>query len=104
MLTGFAEVKIGVRYVDEAGVEVRGMPASLNSYAKVRVEYESMPGWTEDISQCRSFDELPPNCQAYVRRLGELLDGVQIAWVGVGNSRLDMIKMGDTSAYEGTRA
>lgn len=94
VLTGFDEVRIGARYLDEDGQEVKSMPASLNAFSKVRVEYESLPGWTEDISQCRSFEELPSNCQAYLRRLQELLgEDARITWVGVGNGRTDMIKM-----------
>lgn len=93
VLSGFETVQIGVRYVDEAGAEVKGMPASLNTYAKVRVEYETMPGWAEDISKCRSFEELPPNCQAYVARLQELLGEARIRWIGVGAGRDDIIEM-----------
>ena len=48
------------------------MPASLGTYSKVEVVYESMPGWTEDISTASSFEQLPKNCQAYVLRLEEV--------------------------------
>ncbi len=39
------------------------MPASLSTFAAVDVEYETMPGWTEDISKAKRFEDLPPNCQ-----------------------------------------
>ena len=48
------------------------MPASLGTYSKVEVVYETMPGWTEDISTASSFEQLPKNCQAYVLRLEEV--------------------------------
>ena len=89
VLTGFSEVKIGKRYLVN-GKEVKGMPAALKTYSDVKVEYEVMPGWTEDISRAKTFDELPPNCQAYVIRLEQLL-GVPIKWVGVGPGRTDML-------------
>jgi adenylosuccinate synthase len=92
VLSGFETIKIGAKYLRcEGGEELQGMPASIDTYAKVHVEYETLPGWTEDISQCRSFSELPVNCQAYVRRLEELLEGPRIRWIGVGPGRLDMI-------------
>ena len=69
------------------------MPASIRTYGEVTVEYEHMPGWQEDISQCKTFEELPTNCQAYVRRLQELLGEPLIRWVGVGPGRLDMIEV-----------
>jgi adenylosuccinate synthase len=90
VLTGFSEVKIGKRYMLD-GKEVTGMPASLKDYAKVVVEYETMPGWTEDISKARTFEELPPNCRAYVLRLEELI-GVPIRWIGVGAGRDALIE------------
>ena len=34
--------------------------------------YDYLPGWWEDISQCRSFDDLPVNAQRYVLALEEM--------------------------------
>lgn len=48
--------------------------------------YETLPGWTEDISSCRSFDELPANAKRYVTRLEELLE-VPVKIVSVGADR-----------------
>lgn len=97
VLSGFDTVQIGVRYLHE-GKEVRGMPASISTYAQVEVEYETLPGWQEDISKCRTFEELPPNCQAYVLRLQELLAGPRIRWIGVGNGRADLIEVTSPAA------
>ena len=89
VLTGFPEIKIGKRYLVD-GKEVSGMPASLKIYSDVVVEYETLPGWTEDISKVKSFDELPANCKAYVLRL-EALMGIPIRWIGVGPGRTDIL-------------
>jgi len=35
--------------------------------SKVEVKYETLPGWDTDISNARTFDELPVNAQNYVR-------------------------------------
>ena len=48
--------------------------------------YEYFPGWWEDISGCREFDDLPVNAQAYVRAL-EAMSGTRIWGVGVGPGR-----------------
>ena len=71
------------------------MPASLSQLQDVEVEFEIMPGWTEDISKCRTFDELPENCQKYILRIEELV-GVPIRWIGVGPNRLDVIDRGES--------
>lgn len=89
VLTGFDEIKIGVKYMYN-GQEMPNMPASLSTFSKCEVVYETMPGWKEDISKCRTFEELPKNCQAYVHRLEELLHK-RIRWIGVGPDREDCI-------------
>jgi len=48
--------------------------------------YEYLDGWWEDISECRKFEELPGNAQAYVRRVEELA-GARVSAVGVGPGR-----------------
>ena len=56
-----------------------------------------MPGWFEDISGCRSFDELPANAQAYVRRVEEL-SGSRVSSIGVGPGREQTIVLHDVLA------
>ncbi len=64
----------------------------MNVLAQVQVEYETLPGWMSDISQCRTFGELPVNAQNYVRRIEELTD-IKVKFIGVGAGRDDMITM-----------
>mmetsp|Transcript_8876 Transcript_8876/g.20538 ORF Transcript_8876/g.20538 Transcript_8876/m.20538 type:complete len:525 (+) Transcript_8876:99-1673(+) len=93
VLTGLPEVKIGKRYKYKDGY-LAGMPASLEMLSNVEVEYEVLPGWTEDISTVKNFEDLPVNCQKYVLRVQELI-GVPIRWIGVGPNRLDVIDRGE---------
>jgi adenylosuccinate synthase len=51
--------------------------ADLDQLAKVEVVYETLPGWESDISNCRTFEDLPENCQKYVRFIENYL-GVKI--------------------------
>jgi adenylosuccinate synthase len=93
VLTGLKEVKIGVAYKLN-GKYLPGMPACLRTLSDAEVEYETLPGWTEDISKCKTFEELPINAQKYVLRVQELL-GCPIRWIGVGPGRLDQIDRGE---------
>eukprot|EP00560_Eucampia_antarctica_P001571 CAMPEP_0197831670 /NCGR_PEP_ID=MMETSP1437-20131217/11454_1 /TAXON_ID=49252 ORGANISM="Eucampia antarctica, Strain CCMP1452" /NCGR_SAMPLE_ID=MMETSP1437 /ASSEMBLY_ACC=CAM_ASM_001096 /LENGTH=516 /DNA_ID=CAMNT_0043434689 /DNA_START=49 /DNA_END=1599 /DNA_ORIENTATION=- len=93
VLTGLKELKIGKAYVHE-GRYLDSMPACLKTLSECHVEYEVLPGWTEDISKCKTFEELPLNAQRYVLRVQELLD-VPIRWIGVGPNRLDQIDRGE---------
>ncbi|MNJ05596.1 Adenylosuccinate synthetase [compost metagenome] len=45
-----------------------------------------MPGWSEDISNVRTLDELPANARRYVDRVSELT-GIPIAIFSVGRNR-----------------
>jgi adenylosuccinate synthase len=93
VLTGLDEVKIGVAYKHN-GKFLESMPSCLRTLGESEVVYESLPGWSEDITKCQSFDELPANAQKYVMRVQELL-GVPVRWIGVGPNRLDQIDRGD---------
>jgi adenylosuccinate synthase len=93
VLTGLDEVKMAKAYKYK-GEYINSMPASLSKLTDVEVEYETMPGWTEDISTCKSFEELPANCQNYILRVQELVN-VPIRWIGVGPNRADVIDRGE---------
>lgn len=73
------------------------MPASLEQLAAVEPVYAEVPGWQDDISKCRNFDDLPPNAKRYLHKL-EQLTGVPISWVGVGPDRDSMFLMPQFSA------
>jgi adenylosuccinate synthase len=93
VLTGLPEIKIGKAYKYK-GEYIDGMPANLTTLGDLEVEYETLPGWTEDITTCKNFDELPPNCQKYILRVQELI-GIPIRWIGVGPNRADVIDRGE---------
>jgi len=67
VLTGLDEIKIGVNYVHN-GEHLTGMPAQLQVLSEVRVQYETLPGWKQDISKVKRFEDLPLNAQRYVKR------------------------------------
>lgn len=90
VLDGFKEIKVGVKYLVD-GKELDGFPADLDLLAKVEVEYVTFPGWETNISEVTSFDQLPENCQKYVKFIEEYL-GVKVEWIGVGPARHSTIK------------
>jgi len=59
---------------------------------KVEPIYETWPGWQTDTSGCRSWDELPSEAHAYLRRIEELA-GAPIRFVSVGPERSQMVLM-----------
>jgi adenylosuccinate synthase len=89
VLTGLDEVPVCVAY-DVDGVRHDQMPVNQTDFHHARPIYEVLPGWWEDISTCRTFEELPPNAQAYVLRLEELI-GARVSAIGVGPGRDEII-------------
>ena len=85
VLSGLDTVKICVAY-DLGGKRIDYYPASLEQLKRCKPIYEELPGWEEDITGCRSLDELPENARNYVRRVGELV-GVRISTFSVGPDR-----------------
>lgn len=89
VLTGFQTIKVGVGYKLK-GETIHFIPASLEEYEKVEVEYIDLPGWTEDISMVQHFKDLPKNAQDYVLKLEEIME-VPINFIGVGVRRSELI-------------
>ena len=61
-------------------------PARIEDWELCEPIYETLPGWKQDISMCTTWDELPENCKAYVKRFGEVV-GCPVGSVGVGPDR-----------------
>ncbi|MCP2166183.1 adenylosuccinate synthase [Goodfellowiella coeruleoviolacea] len=85
VLSGLEKVPVCVAY-DVDGTRVHDMPMTQTDVHHAIPVYEELPGWWEDISQCRSYEELPANARAYVDRLEEL-SGARISAIGVGPGR-----------------
>ena len=86
VLTGLETVKICVAYRKSNGEEISHYPASLVELGQCEPVYEELPGWSEDITGCRTLDELPIEAQNYARRVSELV-GVKISTFSVGPDR-----------------
>ena len=68
------------------GVRHDEMPMTQTEYHAAKPVYEFFEGWHEDISSCRSFEDLPKAAQQYVRAL-EDISGAPFCGVGVGPGR-----------------
>lgn len=86
VLTGIETLKICVAYRYE-GELIEEFPASLKALAKCEPVYEEFPGWTEDITGCKSLDELPVNARHYLERLSQLT-GIPLSIFSVGPDRV----------------
>lgn len=96
VLTGLKQIRIAIAYRNKRMTEVRlpagYFPSHLEDLKEVVCEYETLEGWSEDISKCTSFAQLPVNAKKYVLRIQELLN-IPVSWVGVGPDRNCMFKV-----------
>lgn len=91
ILDGWEKIPVCVAY-EVDGKRLPHYPMTQSEVHHAKPIYEYVDGWSEDISGCRSFDELPANCQAYVRHLEELI-GCRISGIGVGPGREESISI-----------
>ncbi|WP_054952675.1 adenylosuccinate synthase [Flaviflexus massiliensis] len=85
VLSTLDQIPVCVAYEID-GVRHDEMPADQTSFHHAKPIYEYFPGWQEDITAVRSFEDLPQNAQDYVHAI-EKLSGVRVSSIGVGPGR-----------------
>ncbi|MGO4545066.1 adenylosuccinate synthase [Paenibacillus sp. 2TAB23] len=85
VLTGLETVKICTGY-KLRGEVIETYPASLKMVSECEAIYEEHPGWSEDISNAKTLEDLPVNTRNYLNRVSELT-GIPIAIFSVGRNR-----------------
>ncbi len=87
-LSGLKKLKICVAYNIDGKITKTFPLTSL--LEKAVPEYIELDGWTEDITKCRKFNELPVNAQNYINKIEELI-GYKINYISVGPERESLI-------------
>ena len=85
VLSTFDTIKVCTAY-ELDGQQIRSFPASSEDLRRVIPFYETLPGWSEDISGVRHFGDLPVNAQNYVKRISEIV-GKPVELISVGPDR-----------------
>ena len=85
VLTGLKEIPVCVAY-EVDGVRHDEMPVSQSDFHHAKPIYETFAGWSEDITGCKKFEDLPKTAQDYVLAI-EKMSGARISAIGVGPAR-----------------
>lgn len=85
VLSGQKTIKVCTGY-EINGEVFTAPPASIEKLAMAKPVYIDLPGWEEDITNIRNYDELPENCKSYIKKVEELI-GAPISMVSVGPDR-----------------
>ena len=96
VLSGLPTVPVCVGYTVD-GKRTDDMPMTQSDIARAEPVYEELPGWWEDISSAREFDDLPARARDYVLRLEDLA-GAPVSCIGVGPGRDQTIVRRDVLA------
>ncbi len=91
VLSGLDTVPVCVAY-EVDGRRTEEMPMTQTDLHHAVPVYEELPGWWEDLSHCRTLDELPRNARAYISRLEQLCQA-RISAIGVGPGRNQTIEL-----------
>lgn len=90
-LCGLGTLNICVGYKKPDGNVISDFPPTLEELSGCEPIYEEAEGFDEDITGCRSFEELPETCRRYIERLERLCE-CRIAMIGVGPDRSQIIE------------
>ena len=89
VLSGLEELKLCVGYKDNDEV-ITDYPFNQNVLNTAEPVYETLNGWTDDISTVKSFEDLPNNAQSYIKAIEAFIE-VPITFISVGPERTENI-------------
>lgn len=85
VLSGQQKIKIATEY-DVDGKRVTTMPSNIKQASGAKPIYQEMPGWQQEITEVRNYEDLPQNAKDYIKRV-EDLTGVEATMISVGPDR-----------------
>ena len=92
VLGGLKSLKICTGY-EYMGTIINVFPSDLKTLATCKPVYETLPGWSEDISNIQKIDDLPKNTKNYLNRIEELTETpINLISLGPGRNETIIIK------------
>ena len=93
IFSGFDTIKIATAY-ELDGQKIDYYPSSLKELDRCQPVYEELPAWKEDITNAKTWSDLPENAQKFLNRVSELV-GIPLVTVSVGPDREQTIVLQD---------
>ncbi|MBX6422196.1 adenylosuccinate synthase [Thermosulfurimonas sp. F29] len=93
VLSGLTEIRFCEAY-ELSGRRLTSVPARLSEIYRVKPLYRSFRGWMEDLSRCRTLEDLPAAARDYLRFIEEYA-GVPVIMVSTGPARDQNILLRD---------
>ena len=102
VLTGIDPLRVAVGYVGPEGASFRDFPYHQSVLHTARGETIDLPGWHEDITDCREIADLPEAARGYLDFIEQEL-GIPVVMVGVGPGRDEIISTEAAQQLAATR-
>ena len=97
VLTGFEKIKVAVGYEIDGKV-CHSYPGNLRKSKNLKIIYDELNGWKEDITQIKNYEDLPENCKKYVEYIEKKLK-CNISMISVGPERSQNIYRYDLEKF-----
>ena len=97
VLTGFEKIKVALEYEID-GKRYNSYPGNLRKSKELKVIYEELEGWTEDITKIKDYKDLPENCKKYIGYIEKKLN-CNISMISVGPERSQNIYRYDLGSF-----
>ena len=97
VLTGFEKIKVAVGYEIDGKV-CHSYPGNLRKSKNLKIIYDELDGWKEDITQIKNYEDLPEKCKKYVEYIEKKLK-CNISMISVGPERSQNIYRYDLGEF-----
>ncbi len=97
VLTGFEKIKVAVGYEIDGKV-CHSYPGNLRKSKNLKIIYDELDGWKEDIAQIKNYEDLPENCKKYVEYIEKKLK-CRVSMISVGPERSQNIYRYDLGEF-----
>ena len=97
VLTGFEKIKVAVGYEIDGKV-CHSYPGNLRKSKDLKIIYEELDGWNEDITQIKNYEDLPENCKKYIEYIEKKLK-CRVSMISVGPERSQNIYRYDLGEF-----
>ena len=97
VLTGFEKIKVAVGYEIDGKV-CYSYPGNLRKSKDLKIIYDELDGWQEDITQIKNYEDLPENCKKYIEYIENKLK-CRVSMISVGPERTQNIYRYDLGEF-----
>lgn len=89
VLDNFETIKVCVGY-KQNGKVLKSLPADVQSYENLELEYVEFPGWKTNLTGIREYDKLPENVKTYIKFIEDYTE-TKVGLISVSPDRADSI-------------